>query len=659
MMRWAAGMALVTMSAVWVTTGAAGQTAPTPATTVQQDFEAAATLDAGADQAAALAAWEALEKRIARSKRNRAVVMVRKAAVLLKLGRGNEASDAATSGLADLSAGDATLRGDRFRAQLIRARVAADSLDYASAVAAYQAAEALADGPAQKITALIGLVDTATFVDPAVAAGAVTRADAVLASVSADAKTEARVRQVKSHLLLNGGDFAGAKREAMAAVKLLGGLTSRTDIADVSARSDVSIAALLGGDAAVAREYMAMTGAGRLPKGSFDPAVRMKVPDCGGEAELKPADIAVVEFSIGDDGAVVAATPIYAAGGGDVALAFARAASRWSWTPEQVKALPPFFRYNARVELRCSTAFERPSVADLMTASLETWLEEKGIATPTPTDQPDAIAIAGLRNRLASAEAASGPGALAIVPVLRALAENAVVGREERLALNARALAILVAADAPPLARLAFDLSVRANISAEALAEGDYVRAVTPLVTAKPYVDDPQSRSALRLFLADAERRRSSERTRLLLRQIGDDAALPANDPLRVGALIRLASLEQEEGDAATARAAFDRSGLAASQCAIIDKPPTMVRAGGVFPLAAQQWGFEGWTQTQFDVAADGRVVNERAVLSYPPFIFTKAGTEALATSRFTKTYRPDGGLGCGGSTQRVKFVLP
>ncbi len=56
------------------------------------------------------------------------------------------------------------------------------------------------------------------------------------------------------------------------------------------------------------------------------------------------------------------------------------------------------------------------------------------------------------------------------------------------------------------------------------------------------------------------------------------------------------------------------------------DSPPQFLGAGGTFPQEAMQWGFEGWTQTQFDVSAEGRVVNERAILSYPPFVFTQGG---------------------------------
>jgi len=92
--------------------------------------------------------------------------------------------------------------------------------------------------------------------------------------------------------------------------------TAKIDPMDAAARSDAAIAFLLGGNADEARRYMAYTGAGRMKKGSFDPAAEMRSPDCGGDAGLKPNDVAVVEFNIADDGTIERARPIYAAGGG-------------------------------------------------------------------------------------------------------------------------------------------------------------------------------------------------------------------------------------------------------------------------------------------------------------------------------------------------------
>jgi outer membrane biosynthesis protein TonB len=180
---------------------------------------------------------------------------------------------------------------------------------------------------------------------------------------------------------------------------------------------------------------------------------------------------------------------------------------------------------------------------------------------------------------------------------------------------------------------------------------------MTPLLSVPAYANDSKARSAILLLIA--ERTESRSRRAVLLQQVADDKGLAANDPLRVGALIRLASLQQQAGETATARATFERSGLAASQCAILDAPPHFLSAGGVFPNEAMAWGFEGWTKTQFDVDADGRVLNQRAVLSYPPFVFTKAGVQTVAGARWSKTFRPDGGVGCGGLSQQVRFKMP
>jgi outer membrane biosynthesis protein TonB len=202
------------------------------------------------------------------------------------------------------------------------------------------------------------------------------------------------------------------------------------------------------------------------------------------------------------------------------------------------------------------------------------------------------------------------------------------------------------------------DLIARSNAQGDRYDASGYRRAVTPLLGIAPYAGDAQARAAIRLLLADREQRRDGARLKALLRPVADEAALPANHPLKTGALIRLASVAQQEGDATAARAAFERSGLSASQCAILDNRPTLQRAGGSFPQEAVAWGFEGWTRTQFDIEADGKVRNERAILSYPPFVFTKAGTETIRGATYSKTFRPDGAPGCGAETRNIRFTM-
>lgn len=634
--------------------GTSGGRAQQPAMTVQQEFDAANAVTAGGDKTAALAAWTALEHRVGNNPRTMAVVRIRKSVTLFGLDRKDEAQAAARAGLAGLPASDPSLAEDRFEAQFLLGRIAQAALDYASAAEAYRAAETTATTPGNRLAAALAIAQVDTFVDPVAAQAALDRADALLAASRSEPAVRAAVALARGVLLLNEGRFAEARKQSQRAVDLYGGLTERTDLNDVAARSDTAIAAVLAGDPDTARQYMAYTGAGRLPEGTFNPAVEMTPPDCGGEAELKPADMAVVEFSVGDDGAVVEAAPVYAAGGGRVALEFARAAQRWSWTPEQVKALPRFFRYRARVEMRCSTGFTRPSVGLALRTALTTWLGEKDVTVPDPTSASAAAALPAERAALAKA----GAG-LSVVAASLPLLDNPVMPSDERQTVATRALAIADANHVPPLARLGLDLQARASAKSEGPRSRGYRDDLATMLAAPPYADDPRARSAIKLFLAESAGRRLDQQTRDELRQVADDPALAKTDSMKIAALLQIASIDQRDGDTAAAKAAFDRTGLTADQCALVDAPPKFLSAGGTFPQEAVRWGFEGWTLTQFDIAADGRVQDERAIISYPPFIFTKAGVQTMAGARYAATYRPGGGIGCGARTQRVKFLLP
>ncbi len=661
------GVALLSVGVLAIAGGSVPLGAQTPsATTLQQDFDAAAALDAKPDRAASLAAWEKLEARTKPGSRSRGIVLVRKAPTLFALNRSDESVKAARAGLALLPPGDASLAEDRTRAFLILGQVAMDTLDYAGAVAALQQAEAGAISTADKLGAMLSLVTAQIFVDPTAAAATLARSDALIGTTKLDKAVAARFARERTILKLNTGDIAGARTSALQAIKLLGGMeTAKIDITDASARSDAAIAYLLSGNADEARRYMAYTGAGRMTKGSFDPAAEMRSPDCGGDAGLKPQDVAVVEFNIASDGTIDQAMPIYAAGGGQVALEFARAVKGWSWPAEQVQAIPAFYRYHVRVEMRCSTAFERPSISDGLDGVLEQWLVSKGVAVPPAPTGPQGTALPTQRAELASATAQS-PNALRTLAALYRVTNNPTVAREERAALYARGLAIAIANDAPPSARLSFDLPGRLSAVTDIWKPGVYQRTLMPMLSEPVYANDPQARAAIRLMMVDGtvSRTRKSDKndtSLVILRQVADDRGLQPNDPLRVGALIRIASIEERNGQIDAARATFASTGLTANQCAIMDAPPKMVAMPGseAFPMEAQRWGFEGWTQVQFDIGADGNVINQRALLSYPPFIFSEAGTKFFTKAKYAKTYRPDGALGCGATTTRIKFMLP
>ncbi|WP_294299001.1 hypothetical protein [uncultured Sphingomonas sp.] len=636
----------------------AAQTAPAPVAepTVQQAFETATKLQLDGKYAEALSAWEALDRRVPNNRRTLAVIAARKASALFKLNRRDDATTAARLALAGMPAGDPTLRQDRYDTTLLLAAVAQRALDYAGALDEFTAAEAIAVGPSEKLGALLGEAETAIFVAPDRAKPALDKADALMTGQKVAPTVTADFQRQRALLLLNTGDVTGGRRMATKAVSTLGGLSLRVDLRDVQARSDVALAALLDKDEEEARRYMAYTGAGRFKKGADFRAGSLSPPDCGGEAGLKPSDVAVIQFSINEDGSVSDSEPIYAAGGGLVALEFARATRQWTWTPEAVKELPPFFRRNVRLEMRCSVAFQRPSLEDSLTAELAEWLRSKGVTLTIDDRRVASRQVDTLRAALVAAGTGTDSD-LKAAPILYRLIVNPAVGREETLIHGARLMAIVDRLKGPPLARLAVAVPMTRAMSAQ--DSRNAMRMRTEALLADPvFAADAQARAVLRLQLSDMYKA-GAPQTITLLQEVANDAALDAKDPLKVGALVRLASAEKMAGRLTEARQAFEKSGVAADQCALLDKGPAMLKFDAEFPTDAQRWGFEGWAQVENDVDAEGKALNTRVVAAYPPFVFSDSARRLFDSARYAKTFRPDGGLGCGGRTNRVNFRLP
>jgi hypothetical protein len=262
-------------------------------------------------------------------------------------------------------------------------------------------------------------------------------------------------------------------------------------------------------------------------------------------------------------------------------------------------------------------------------------------------------------DRAALAEADSKGAGISIrtIPLLHMLLTNGVVPEDESASYAARELDILIANNAPPLARLEVEwrLWSARNVGKR---KGAFVRELEAALQAPHYASDPLARSALRLMIADYSSA-GREKEAPLLRAVIDDSALDSGHPFKVGALMRLAAIEKASGDLAGARTAFDRTGLADDQCAMLDAPPKMMpthQRDGDFPDEAMRWGFEGWVATQFDIGADGHTRNQRAVVAYPPFVFSASATSFFSRARFAATYRRASAPGCGGYTNSVNY---
>ena len=320
-------------------------------------------------------------------------------------------------------------------ARLALGRIAIRRLDYAAAAEEFKRALKLTSGNARVIP-LLYLARVTTFDK---SPESLAYADEALALTNADKTAEkdqiASTYTIHARVLMNQGRFQDAYSDLKYALKLQGGLSLRISLTDAVTRADLALAAMLVKKPDEARNYLAYTGAGRMANSPFATAANMETPYCGGEDGLKKDDVAVVEFSLNDDGSVGTVAPIYATAGRHAALEFAQAVSRWSWTAENAKAIPLFYRLSTRVEMRCSTSAERPSVLGPL---IEKYLDWSGRDMSTDSGQDSAakelpVAMASLKR----AELAGDDKAILVALV--SLGNNEVAPNDDRIASIERA----------------------------------------------------------------------------------------------------------------------------------------------------------------------------------------------------------------------------
>lgn len=424
----------------------------------------------------------------------------------------------------------------------------------------------------------------------------------------------------------------------------------------MSLRADAAIAMLRLGEDDDARRYLAYTGAGRTEV-QLEPPVEMPLPACG-EDGLAPEDSAVIEFTILNDGRVVAPRPIYASKTGEAAYVFARAVERWSWDPDNAAKVSPFFRLATRVELRCTNAAQRPPLTAEFVAAAKDWLDAKGVKAPAA--QADAAQALELRSRLAGA-AAGSPERLA---VLTWLSGNSTLDGQERLRFAAEALTLADRIAAPPAVRFLVALE-HASVWGDENAEswrGRIAKQAEKLseLRVRPDFADPAMQAVLDLQLAQAAGtlKRPDEEI-ATLKRVAESPTLSSKHPLKVAALVQLANAYAARKEMDAAQSMYALTGLTAKQCALLDGGPVMMRSGtGQFPMEALDWGFEGWTSLEYDVAADGSTRNSRAVAAFPPRVFAEASEKLARTVKYRVSYRPEGDLACTAMNRRIRFSV-
>jgi hypothetical protein len=573
------------------------------------------------------------------------------------LGKFDEATSNINDALTILNPEDPVARLDAAFGHMSLGKVAYAAFDYDNAAREFELAKAMFD-PSWQFEALIWLSRATMFEPDQRAVDYAEQAIKVTdSSTDAGKALSATARTLRARALFNHGNASAALTELQGVLKAQGGLTLKVNVSDLVTRSDLVLAAMLAGNKDRAREYLAYTGAGRYAEGEFSRGVNMIPPPCGGEADLQPDDVGVVEFAIRDDGAVINVSPIYASRNGPVAAEFARAVAGWSWKPEEARKIPQLFRFVTRIELRCSTATAHPEVLASLFPDFTKWLNARHVE-PYSRRTAESASLEAQKAELGRREGHNIK--LDQVPVLMALASNRRVTPIERQGWLRQARDILARADAPVTVLTYLDAKLS---DAMARSRPDYVgfRSYLRTLLAVPATAaDPRAAGVLRLMIAeshyglphppDAEN---------LLSVTSSDPGLDPADPIRIGALVRLASLQAASKNLEAARTTFAQTGLTAQQCTLIDAAPTITRmATGEFPREAQVWGFNGWVTVEFDITADGKTTNQRAVIAYPPLIFRDAAVQATKSARYEQTYRPESGLGCGGSQMTVGFKI-
>ncbi len=642
------------------------QTAPQPvapqqsaaAPTLQQLFDQATKAAAEGQCTSAVQTFEQIEKS-AKAMANatvRAAVDVRKGYCLAMLERADEGEAAIRRGLPVLAAKGGSFAEEVRQAHVALAKIATLRFDYPAAAAAYRVALESSTG-VDRLQPLLGLSQVLMFDKDGEALRYALEAKTLVQSDPKFSKRAvASVQTQYARALLNAGRTKEAYAELKDSLRKQGGLDLKVDVSDLTTRADLAIAAWLDRDVEAARRYLAYTGAGRFKDSPFARATDMDLPPCGEATGLKPDDSAIVEFSLAEDGHVNGVMPIYVPAGRSAAVAFARAVSEWSWTPEAAKSVPALFRATSRIELRCTTGIERPALTAPLKQALTDWLDAQGVAEQGWAAMPTASAVRLERAALAQARA-KGDRANMIAAAL-ALGQNGVADDTERKAALGEAVALGDALSAPTAVRAY--LAIAAATFAQDYRTHD--AALRALLVRSDFQKDPLVAATLRVMIAMPRyRRRAPNDGDALLAGVTEGKMLPDRHPLKVAALLQRANIAAAKGDLATAQQHFSQTGLTSRQCSLLGLKPAVRGVGnldGAFPMAAQQMGFEGWVKIEFDVATDGRTIAPRIVSAYPAFVFDEAGVGMAKAFRYTSSYRPEDGVACTAESTPVAFRL-
>jgi hypothetical protein len=651
---------MLTLSLLLVMSAEAPATALTPSAppmTRQQAFDAASKLAEEGKCAAAVAAFDALEARLTAKGGElvKAAVSVRKGTCLASLGRFEEAEPHMRAGIGKVAAGGPDFAAEAHRTLLMLGGLAQRRLDYDRAQADLLASLTVAATPANRFASLLRL-STITAFDPGEEPLSYTLEAFKLAESfdKADRKRAMAIaKSAQGRILLNRGLAKQGYAALKEALNLQGGLDLKVSLAEIDTRFDLATAAIVSGNENEAPMYLAYTGAGRFEDAPFATAENMELPYCGQVEGLTADRVAVVSFVIDDDGRVSQTTPVYSNGSRTVALAFAASVREWTWRPSDVAKIESFFRTGTRVELRCTNSAQgRADVSGLLSKPYAQWRD-----SVTPKGAPwvgSVVKVDVLRTELNVTDA--GPSAAKRIILLQSLADHPEVNLQQSRLYASEARDLAHATKLPAAVLLSLDMQV---IDLQNRQKRDRRSAALKLL-GEPYLaDQPQLLNAFRLLLGRGWFRSSQiAESEALLLAIGQDSRLTGEDPLRTAALLELASLTAHKGNLAKASEYFKSTGLTEEQCSLLGLSPRMRDglAASDYPTTLTNLGMSSWIKMEFDVEADGRTINPRSLVSYPPFALSQHVGALTRSLRYQSSFRPNGSTACAAQSFTQSF---
>lgn len=644
-------------------TPAVAESQPPQTRTLQQDFDdASAEASAGKCQSA-IPKFEALERgnKVKPGSLPAAAIAVRKGICAIRLVRIDTDEQAMHAGLAILGKVENTFDIDIADGWTALGDAAIMRYDYAGATSAYKSALTRLQGEYR--LNVLGKLARATAFDGN--AQALTYADEGIKIISAAPKPNkdslAAFHTLHARALLNQGKVEESYKELKTALSLSGGLTSKTTLSEVALRSDLAMAAMLYGRKDDARLYLAYTGAGRIEKSPFKTAASMNPPLCGEETGLRPGDLAVVEFSIADDGSVSSAQTVYSRGSPSVAAAFGQAVSEWYWKPEDIAAIPPFYRVLTRVELRCSNVLDSgPGVIGPLRERFLHWA-----ATHLPLTTTADMSDTRLREILHHYvdEGGKSQDDAARVAALGWLAYVEPASGQRRVAMADEALQLAAKTSVPTeIVNWLRIVRLKALRDDKRSRNSDDLNALLALADDPTVANDALAENTLRLEAARGSMKTRLEQAPALLKKVAQDDRLAPHHPLRQLAWLDLAGRAAADGNREAAQDYFKKTGLTDEQCALLGESPTLKRSNvssNDYPTEALSMGFEGWVQTEHDIMTDGKTTNIRPIIAYPPLIFVDAAAGMSKGLQYDVSFRPGSSLACSANRQTFNFVIP